>query len=50
VLPGSEGLVFDDLYHARRFGRWYGSDRATVERWWPEELRAEALLVGEPPA
>jgi pimeloyl-ACP methyl ester carboxylesterase len=39
-LPGAEYLVLDGLYHNRRLGRWYGSDRETVERWWPEELRA----------
>jgi hypothetical protein len=47
LLPGSETLVFDDLYHSRFYGRWYGSDRETVERWWPAELRASGSLVGE---
>ncbi len=47
LLPGSETLVFDDLYHSEFFGRWYGSDRETVERWWPEELRASGSLVRE---
>ena len=47
LLPGSEALVFDDLYHSEFFGRWYGSDRETVERWWPEELRTGDSLVGE---
>jgi hypothetical protein len=47
LLPGSETLVFNDLYHSEFFGRWYGSDRETVERWWPEELRAGGSLVGE---
>ena len=47
LLPGSETLVFDDLYHSQFYGRWYGSDRETVERWWPEELRASGSLVGE---
>ena len=47
LLPGSETLVFDDLYHSRFYGRWYGSDRETVERWWPEGLRAGGPLVGE---
>ena len=47
LLPGSETLVFDDLYHSQYFGQWYGSDRETVERWWPEELRASGSLVGE---
>jgi pimeloyl-ACP methyl ester carboxylesterase len=47
LLPGSETLVLDDLYHSHYYGRWYGSDRETVERWWPEELRASGSLVGE---
>lgn len=47
LLPGSEALVVDDLYHNGFYGRWYGSDRAAVERWWPDELRADANLVGE---
>jgi pimeloyl-ACP methyl ester carboxylesterase len=47
LLPGSQALVFDDLYHSEFFGRWYGSDREAVERWWPEELRASGSLVGE---
>ncbi len=47
LLPGSEALVFDDLYHSEFFGRWYGSDRETVERWWPEELRTGDSLVRE---
>jgi pimeloyl-ACP methyl ester carboxylesterase len=47
LLPGSEALVFDDLYHSQFYGRWYGSDRETVERWWPAELRASGSLVGE---
>jgi pimeloyl-ACP methyl ester carboxylesterase len=47
LLSGSETLVFDDLYHSQYYGRWYGSDRETVGRWWPEELRASGSLVGE---
>ena len=47
LLPGSQALVLDDLYHSPALGRWYGSDRETVERWWPEELRASRSLVGE---
>ena len=47
LLPGSEPLVFDDLYHSPSYGRWYGSDTETVERWWPEELRASGSLVEE---
>jgi pimeloyl-ACP methyl ester carboxylesterase len=45
LLPGSEHTVLDGLLHNRRMGRWYGSDRETVEDWWPEELRAEAANV-----
>jgi pimeloyl-ACP methyl ester carboxylesterase len=47
LLPGSETLVFDDLYHSEYFGRWYGSDRETIERWWPEELRASDSFAQE---
>jgi pimeloyl-ACP methyl ester carboxylesterase len=47
LLPGSETIVLDDLYHSHYFGRWYGSDRETVERWWPQDLRVNANLVGE---
>jgi hypothetical protein len=47
LLPGSATLVLDDLYHNHHLGRWYGSDRETVECWWPEELRAEKSLAGE---
>jgi hypothetical protein len=47
LLPGSETLVLDDLYHNGFYGRWYGSDRAAVERWWPGDLRVNANLVGE---
>jgi pimeloyl-ACP methyl ester carboxylesterase len=35
------------VHHNRRLGRWYGSDRDTVERWWPEELRVGGSLVGD---
>ena len=45
LLPGSEALVLDDLYHNGFYGRWYGSDLAVVERWWPEDLNVN--LVGE---
>jgi pimeloyl-ACP methyl ester carboxylesterase len=38
LLPGSEDMVFDGVYHNKRLGRWYGSDRETVEQWWPGEL------------
>ena len=47
LLPDSETIVLDDLYHSHYFGRWYGSDRETVERWWPQDLRVAADLVGE---
>jgi pimeloyl-ACP methyl ester carboxylesterase len=47
LLPGSESLVVDGVHHNRRLGRWYGSDRDTVERWWPEELRVGGSLVGD---
>lgn len=46
LLPGSEGVVLDGLYHNRRLGRWYGSDRETVGRWWPEELLAGGSVAG----
>ncbi|MDP8948630.1 MAG: hypothetical protein M3N00_00055 [Actinomycetota bacterium] len=48
LLPGAEHLVLDDLYHGRFYGglkgRWYGSDRETVERWWPQELPRSVAL------
>jgi pimeloyl-ACP methyl ester carboxylesterase len=47
LLPGSESLVVDGVHHNRRLGRWYGSDRETVECWWPEELRVGGSLVGD---
>ncbi len=47
LLPGSEPVVLDGVYHNRRVGHWYGADRETVLRWWPEELRAESILVDE---
>jgi pimeloyl-ACP methyl ester carboxylesterase len=55
LLPGAASLVLDDLYHGRLYGwrkggRWYGSDRETIERWWPEELRVKSRLVEEPRA
>jgi len=54
LLPGAESFVLDGLYHGRlhswRKGRWYGSDRETVEHWWPEELRVKSRLVEEPRA
>jgi pimeloyl-ACP methyl ester carboxylesterase len=54
LLPGAEALVLDDLYHGRlygvRGGRWYGSDRDAVKRWWPEELCVGERLVEKPGA
>jgi pimeloyl-ACP methyl ester carboxylesterase len=47
VLPGSESLIVDGVHHNRRLGRWYGSDRETVGRWWPPELRVGGSLVGD---
>jgi len=47
LLPGSESLVVDGVHHNGRLGRWYGSDRETVERWWPVELRVEGSLLGD---
>ena len=51
LLSGATSLVLDDLYHGRLYsfpgGRWYGSDRETVERWWPEELYVKGRLVEE---
>jgi pimeloyl-ACP methyl ester carboxylesterase len=48
LLPGAEHLVLDDLYHGRFYGglkgRWYGSDKETVERWWPQELPRSGAL------
>ena len=45
LLPGSESAVLDGLYHNRRLGTWYGSNRETVGLWWPEELRVGGSLV-----
>lgn len=51
LLPGAATLIPDDLYHSRWYGppgsRWYGSDRETVERWWPGELWVGERLVEE---
>lgn len=44
LLPGSESVILEDIHHSGWRGLWYGTDRATVERWWPEELRAEASV------
>ena len=47
LLAGSQSLIVDDVHHNSRLGRWYGSDRETVERWWPQELRAGGSLVAD---
>jgi pimeloyl-ACP methyl ester carboxylesterase len=44
LLPGSESVVVDGLHHNRRMGLWYGSDRETVGRWWPKELRVNGSI------
>jgi triacylglycerol esterase/lipase EstA (alpha/beta hydrolase family) len=46
LLPGSEGLVVGGVHHNRRMGLWYGSDRETVGRWWPKEVRVDGGLHG----
>jgi pimeloyl-ACP methyl ester carboxylesterase len=50
LLPGSESVVVDGVHHNRRLGLWYGSDRETIGRWWPEELRASGGLQELRPA
>jgi pimeloyl-ACP methyl ester carboxylesterase len=41
VLPGSRKVVLDGVRHAPvSRGRWYGQDRETILRWWPESLLA----------
>lgn len=47
LLPGAEHIILDDVYHNKHLGRWYGSERKTVERWWPQELRLESSVVDE---
>jgi pimeloyl-ACP methyl ester carboxylesterase len=47
LLPGSEGMVLDGIYHNRRLGHWYGSDQETVSRWWPGEPGAGGSVGGE---
>lgn len=41
LLPGAEHLVLHGIYHSRFRGLgkgcWYGSNKATVESWWPEK-------------
>ena len=51
LLEGSEQVILEGVYHSRWYGapggRWYGSDRETVERWWPEALLVNGGLVKE---
>jgi pimeloyl-ACP methyl ester carboxylesterase len=44
LLPGSESVVVEGVHHNRRMGLWYGSDRETVGRWWPEGLRVNGSI------
>jgi pimeloyl-ACP methyl ester carboxylesterase len=44
LLPDSEGVLVDGVHHNRRLGLWYGSNRETVRRWWPEPLRTSGNL------
>jgi pimeloyl-ACP methyl ester carboxylesterase len=50
LLPGSEDVIVDGVHHNRRLGLWYGADRETVLRWWPEELRVNGSLQEVRPA
>jgi pimeloyl-ACP methyl ester carboxylesterase len=50
LLPGSENVVLGGIHHNTRLGPWYGSDRETVGRWWPEELRVGSGLQEVRPA
>ena len=47
LLHGAEHLVLDGVYHNKHLGHWYGQNRETVERWWPEELRIGSSVVEE---
>ena len=47
LLPGAEHTVLDGVHHNEHLGHWYGSDLATVERWWPDSLRVEGGVVEE---
>lgn len=47
LLPGSEHLVLDGVYHNKYLGHWYGSAPETVEKWWPQELRVDGSIVEE---
>ncbi|MGB3635711.1 MAG: hypothetical protein WA982_16870 [Rubrobacteraceae bacterium] len=45
LLTGAEHMILDDVYHNKHLGHWYGSDRETVEQWWPQGLRAGKSVV-----
>ncbi|MGF1471172.1 MAG: esterase/lipase family protein [Rubrobacteraceae bacterium] len=45
LLPGSEHLVLDGVYHNKHLGNWYGSDQKTIEQWWPQALRKAGRVV-----
>ncbi len=47
LLPGAEHVTFDGIYHNKHLGHWYGSDRETVEQWWPRELLVKKGIVEE---
>lgn len=47
ILPDSKAVILDGVYHNRHVGHWYGADHETVQRWWPEELSVEEILVEE---
>lgn len=47
LLPDTDHVVLDDVHHSPRHGRWYGSDRETVERWWPRELCVNETVAEE---
>ncbi len=47
LLPGAEHVVLDGVYHNKHLGHWYGSDRETVEWWWPGDLRIGHSVVEE---
>lgn len=47
LLPGAEHVILEGVYHNKHLGSWYGSDRETVEGWWPRDLRPEGRVVEE---
>lgn len=44
LLSGSDTRILDGVNHSARYGRWYGSGKETVERWWPPELKRHDTL------